>query len=140
MANSLREFNDTFQQRVPGWTAHALIGLSPFELTGEIVHATEAFQEFEQKADKPLSYNIELAFYPPRFQWIQFAVRYEHSAELEDEPKSIYGIGTTLRPLDNLSLSFEYLKGKFKKGFSFDDNDNEQTKYDLIAIMGTIEF
>jgi len=59
---------------------------------------------------------------------------------LEGEPKAIYGIGTSLRPLDNLSLFFEYLQGEFKNNFSFEDNDNEQTSYDLIAIVGTIQF
>lgn len=134
------DFNNTFQQRVPGWTAHGLIALPPFEFTGEIVHATEAIKEFDQSADKPLTYNLELAYYPPQFPWIQFALRYEHSVELEGEPIDIYGIGTSLRPLDNLSLSFEYLRGEFKNNFSFDDNDNAQTSYDLIAIVGTIQF
>jgi len=134
------DFNNTYQQRVPGWTVHGLIGLTPFEFTGEFVHATEAIKEFDQGADKPLTYNLELTYYPPQISWIQFALRYEHSTELEDEPKSIYGIATSLRPLDNLSLSFEYLRGKFKKGFSFDDNDNEQTSYDLIAIEATFVF
>lgn len=134
------DFNNTFQQRVPGWTVHGMIALLPLEFTGEIVHATEAIREFGQGADKPLTYNLELAYYPPQFPWIQFALRYEHSVELEGEPIDIYGIGTSLRPLDNLSLSFEYLRGEFKNNFSFDDNDNEQTSYDLIAIVGTILF
>ena len=51
-----------------------------------------------------------------------------------------YGIGTTLRFLDNLTIAAEYLKGKFKKGFTFDNNDNEQTSYDLVAIEVTLEF
>lgn len=134
------DFNNTFQQRVPGWTVHGLIGLPPFEFTGEIVHATEAIKEFDQGADKPLTYNLELAYYPPQIPWIQFALRYEHSAELEGEPQEIYGIGTSLRPLDNLSLSFEYLRGAFKNNFSLDDNDNVQTSYDLIAIAATFLF
>lgn len=134
------DFNNTFQQHVPGWTAHGLIALPPFEFTGEIVHATEAIKEFDQGADKPLTYNLELAYYPPQFRWIQFALRYEHSTELEGEPKEIYGIGTSLRPTHYLSLSFEYLRGKFKKKFSFDDNDNEQTSFDLIALQATLLF
>jgi hypothetical protein len=68
------------------------------------------------------------------------AIRYEHSTELEDEPETIYGIGTTFRFLDNLTIAAEYLKGKFKKEFAFDDNDNEQTSYDLVAIEVTLEF
>ena len=134
------DFNDKFQQRVPGWTVHGLIGLPPFEFTGEIVHATESIKENDQNADKPLTYNLELAYYPPKFPFLQFAIRYEHSTELEDEPEEIYGIGTTLRFLDNLTIAAEYLKGKFKKGFTFDDNDNEQTSYDLVAIEVTLEF
>ncbi|WNM61586.1 LbtU family siderophore porin [Candidatus Nitrospira neomarina] len=139
-ADFFLDFNNTFQQHVPGWTAHGLIALPPFEFTGEIVHATEAIKEFDQNADKPLTYNLELAYYPSQFPWIQFALRYEHSTELEDEPQEIYGIGTSLRPLDNLSLSFEYLRGTFKNNFSLDDNDNVQTSYDLIAIAATFLF
>lgn len=91
-------------------------------------------------ADKPLAYNLELAFFPPQISWIQFALRYEHSTELEDEPETIYGIGTSLRPLRNMSISVEYLQGKFKKKFSFNDNDNEQTSFDLIALQATVLF
>jgi len=134
------DFNNTFQQRVPGWTVHGLIALPPLEFTGEIVHATEAIKEFDQGADKPLTYNLELTYYPPQIPWIQFALRYEHSAEFEGEPQSIYGVATSIRPLENLALSFEYLRGDFKKNFSFDDNDNEQTSYDLIAIEATFVF
>ena len=134
------DFNDKFQQRVPGWTVHGLIGLPPFEFTGEIVHATKSIKENDKNADKPRTYNLELAYYPPKFPFLQLAIRYEHSTELEDEPEAIYGIGTTLRFLDNLTIAAEYLKGKFKKRFAFDDNDNEQTSYDLVAIEVTLEF
>jgi hypothetical protein len=134
------DFNNTFQQHVPGWTAHGLIALPPFEFTGEIVHATESIKEFDQGADKPLTYNLELAYYPPQFPWIQFALRYEHSTELEGEPKEIYGIGTSLRPFRNMSVSLEYLRGEFKKKFAFNDNDNEQTSFDLIALQATLLF
>ena len=104
------------------------------------MHATKSIKENDQNADKPRTYNLELAYYPPKFPFLQFAIRYEHSTELEDEPEKIYGIGTTLRFLENLTIAAEYLKGKFKKGFSFDDNDNEQTSYDLVAIEVTLEF
>jgi hypothetical protein len=134
------DFNNTFRQRVSGWTVHGLIGLSPFELTGEIVQATNSIKEFNQNEDKPRTYNLELAYYPPQVPWIQFALRYEHSTQLEGEPKAIYGIGTSLRPTHYLSLSFEYLRGEYKNNFSFDDHDNEQTSYDLFAIQATFQF
>ncbi|MDH5576524.1 MAG: LbtU family siderophore porin [Nitrospirota bacterium] len=134
------DFNNTYRQRVPGWTVHGLIGLPPFEFTGEIVQATKSIKEFEGNADKPRTYNLEFAYYPPQFPWIQFAIRYEHNTELEGEPQEIFGIGTSLRPTNYLSLSVEYLRGEFKNNFSYDDNDNEQTSYDLIAIQATFQF
>ena len=134
------DFNDRYRQRVPGWIVHGLFALPPLEFTGELLRATKSIKENDQNADKPLTYNLELTYYPTQLPWIQFAIRYEHSAELEDEPQSIYGIATSIRPLENLALSFEYLRGNFKNNFSFDDNDNEQASYDLIAIQATLLF
>ncbi len=134
------DFNDKYRQRVPGWVVHGLFALPPLEFTGELLRATKSIKENDSNVDKPLAYNLELTYYPSQLPWIQFAIRYEHSIELQDEPQSIYGIATSIRPLDNLSLSFEYLRGDFKKNFSFDDNDNEQTSYDLFAIQASLLF
>jgi len=133
------DFNYKIKNHVPGWTLHGLIGIPPFEFTGEIVRATESFKEFDSKADKPLAYNLELAFYPPQLPWLQLAFRWEGSTELEDEPKSIYGLGISLRPFDNINMSVsgEYLRGNFRKGFSTDDNDNEQLSSDIFAVQAT---
>ena len=136
------DFRNKFRRRVPGWNLHGMIGLAPFEFTGEIVHATESIREFPMNADKPLAYNFEVAYYPSQWDWIQFAVRYERTAELEDEPEISYGVGTTIRPFESLNLSFsgEYLHGTFKKGFALDADNNQLRSYDLFALQTTIQF
>ncbi len=149
----LEEHVYTYRRRVPGWSAYALVGFDHFELTAEIVRAQRAFlplegfampdeEEVEETemaaAFKPTSYNLELAYFPrPN---LQFAVRIEHSDELQDAPAWRYGVSTTWRAGKYVGVSLDYLYGKFKKGFVLDDNDNELDHSHQVAAQVVVEF
>lgn len=109
----LLDFKNNFLRRVPAWNAYALIGMTSFEFTAEILRATHAFQEFPQDADQPFAYNVELAYFP--FQTVQVAARIEHSEELIDEPEWQYGISGTWAPWASVTVTIDYLYGRYKK-------------------------
>lgn len=134
----LFDFNNNFLRRVPALNAYALIGLSSFEFTAEILRATHAFKEFPKEADQPFAYNVELAYFP--LDAIQVSVRGEHSEELMDEPAWQYGVSITWAPWENVTVSADYLYARYKNGFVFDDFDNAQISHHQTALQLTWGF
>ena len=129
----LFDFNHNFLRRVPAWNAFVLIGMTPFEFTAEILRAIHAFQEFPKETDQPFAYNLELAYFP--IESVQVSVRGEHSEELEDEPAWQYGISCTFAVWKNVTVSVDYLYGRYKKKFAFDDFDNAQISHHQTALQ-----
>lgn len=134
----LLDFNNNFLRRVPAWNAYALIGLSSFEVTAEILRAAHTFRELPKNANQPFAYNLELAYFP--IQSVQIATRVEHSEELMDEPKWQYGVSGTWAPWPNLTVSADYLYGRYKKGFVFDDFENRQLSHHFTVLQLTLSF
>lgn len=134
----LLDFKNNFLRRVPAWNVYALFGWQYFELTAEMLRATHAFKEFPKNADQPFAYNVELAYFP--LPAVQVATRLEHSEEVIDEPEWQYGISGTWAPWDNVTLSADYLYGRYKKGFVFDDFDNAQKSHHFTALQLTVGF
>ena len=134
----LREDNNIYTERVSAWSAHALIGFDHFEITAEIVQANNRFREFNSKENKPVAYNIEFAYFPtPNFQ---VALRYEGSDEFSDQPTEQYGVSASWRLAERISITGEYLYGRYKNDFVIDDDDNEFDNRDLFAMQVAIEF
>ena len=129
----LFDFNNNFLRRVPALNAYALIGMQSFEFTAEVLRATHAFKEFPKETDQPFGYNVELAYFP--IDAIQVSIRGEHSEELMDEPAWQYGISCTFAVWENVTLSVDYLYGRYKKRFAFDDFDNAQISHHQTALQ-----
>lgn len=127
-----------YLKRVPAWNAYALFGCDGYEVTAEFVRAAAAFREFERNADKPFAWNVELAVFPT--QAMQYALRVEHSKELADQPRWRYGISATWRPFKNVSLSLEYLRATYRKGFVLGDDENSLRSGDHAAAQLSLEF
>jgi len=127
-----------YENRIPAWSAYALIGFESFEITAEIVRANGAITELDSEFNKPSSWNLELAFFPS--QWSQVALRVEHSSELEEQPEWKYGLASTWRPGEHVTLTVEYLYGTFKSGFAMDDDEGELTHSQQIAAQLSFEF
>jgi len=119
----LAEENNIFERRVPAWNAYGLYAFNKFEISVEAVRAIREFAEFESDRDKPSAYNIEIAYFPTTN--VQVAFRIEHTDEFSDAPHQQYGISTTWRPVDNFSISVDYLRASFKSDFVLDDDGNE---------------
>ncbi len=134
----LFDFNNNFLRRVPAWNAYAMVGLPPFEFTTEVVRAAKTFKEFPENANQPFAYNIELAYFPVNF--FQVAVRVEHTEKFEGNPEWQYGLSATLAPWDTITLSADYLYGRYNKGFVLDDFDNAQKSHHLAALQLTWGF
>ncbi|MGI9285400.1 MAG: LbtU family siderophore porin [Pseudomonadales bacterium] len=153
----LEEHIYTYKKRVSAWSAYALIGFDSFELTAEIVQARRTLTHFETPATeveqdeesedgeveevtgfKPTSYNLELAYFPQPH--LQFAVRVEHSDELEDEPEWRYGVSATWRIGKYVGVSLDYLYGDYKNDFVLDDNDNALDHSHQVAVQVVVEF
>ncbi len=123
----LFDFGNRFQERVAGINAHILVGFEQFEITAEWVEASDKFREFEAQFDKPSSYNLEVAYFPT--QRFLIATRLERSREFEDTEDERYGIVFTWFVNKHVSVSLDYLTGKFKR-FPItvdeeEDNDDE---------------
>ncbi len=129
----------SFERRVPGWNAYALIGMNTFEVTAEIVQATRRFAELDPDRDKPTAYNVELAYFIG--QNMQVAGRIEHSSELDEQPEWQYGLGATMVLAKHVTLSVDYLYGDFKDGFIFDDEEEFELDHrHMVAAQLAIEF
>jgi len=134
----LLDFNNNFLRRVPAWNVYALIGLPSVEITAEVLGAAKTFREFPLNANQPFVYNLEVAYFP--IEAVQIATRIELSEELMDEPEWQYGVSTTWAIFNNLTVTADYLYGRYKKQFVFDDFNNAQTAHHFTGLKLTWGF
>jgi len=132
------EFNNTFEKKVGAWNAFLVYEADGWDMSMEMLQATGSFREFDLNANKPEAWNIEMAYFLSNN--LEFAVRYERSKELIDEPERQYGIAVTWRFLDNISTTLEYLKSDYKKGFVEEDDDIFVTRGNTLALWFAFEF
>ncbi|MFT4938985.1 MAG: hypothetical protein ACI88A_002017 [Paraglaciecola sp.] len=101
-------------------------------MSAEFVKTLDKFKEFEPNFDQPEAYNLELAHYPNHD--LQFALRYEHSKELEDQLGNRFGIGLRWLVYDHISIAVDYMQGDYKLLFlapseeDFEDEILEDTE------------
>lgn len=134
----LEDTNNVYERRVAGFNVFALFGKDHYEVTVEFIQAVREFSEFNEAANKPWAANLELAWFPrPTYQ---FALRFETSDELEDQPEHQFGLSTTWLIGGYINLAAEYLYGEFKNGFATDDDDNELDSNSQIAARISVKF
>lgn len=134
----LADAGGIYQQRVGAWTAYVLYGAEHFAVTGEVVYATRAFHELDASINRPLAYNLELAYFP--HSALQLALRLEGSDELADQPKRQYGVSATWRLSPHASVAADYLYGRFKRGFVVDDDGIETRSQHIATVQLSLEF
>ncbi len=145
LADSDAELADDYRRRVAGWSAYAVAGTGPFELSAEALGAVRSFsaddldENGNGKGDKPFAWNVEAAVYPASN--FEIALRLEGSDELAESPDLQYGICSSWSPIEHLSLSLEYLRGEFDKDFAPADDEDSPGRYrDLVTAQLAIEF
>jgi len=111
---------------------------SSFELTAEVVRAARTFKEFPKNANQPFAYNVELAYFP--FNFLQLASRVEHSEKFDGNPEWQYGVSGTWAPWENITISADYLYGRYKNKFVLDGFDNIQKSHHFTALQLTWGF
>ncbi len=131
-----------YRHTVAGWSAFAAAEVGSFGLAGEILGAAGRFSADDLdldfgtgngRGDKPLAWNLELAFYPaPRWE---LAARYEGSQEILGFPERQYGLDLSFSPLEYVTLSLEALRGDFSERFG-DGLDRR----DLVTAQLALEF
>ena len=134
----LEDSNNIYINKVPAWSAYALLGFDQFELTAEYLSAIKTFTEFEANENKPAAYNLELAWFIN--DSAQLAFRIENSKEFTEEPVWQYGIAASWRMKQNLSISIEYLRADYKNGFVIDDDDRELKNHHQYGLQISFEF
>ena len=134
----LADYGDRFARKVDALGGYIRWSAEEFELTFEALGALHSFAELEADRNKPLAWNLELIHPLPAD--LQLAWRLEGSRELEDQPEIQAGVALIWEPAEHLSITIEYLHGKFKKGLANDDNDEPYSHVDTFSAMLTIGF
>jgi len=111
-----------YQQPVDAMSAYINIEIGNYDISLEMVQALDHFAELDVESDRPDAWNVEFGIYPDGS--FEYALRIEGSNELEDEPELQAGLGATWHLHENVYVTVEYLKGKYKKDFV--ENDLEQ--------------
>ncbi|MCB1120375.1 MAG: hypothetical protein KJT03_02400 [Verrucomicrobiae bacterium] len=142
--SDLRESDDFFGEEdyassedVPGWNLYALVGFESFEITAEIVAATDHFI-LEDERIRPWSSNLEFAYFL-NYDF-QIAARVEYTKELIEEPEWQTGLSITWLLGEHLILSIDYLNGSFEKPLEIEEDELYLKTQDLIAVQLGLEF
>ena len=134
----LAEEGGGYSNKVSGIAAYLLVGWGKFEVTAEMVRATEKFNDIEPDFDRPSAENIELAYFIS--QTLQLSLRVEHSRKLEDEPEWQYGFSVSWLLTKGLNFTVDIIHGQYKNGFAFDDDDNEFNYRNQVGALLSYEF
>lgn len=134
----LREENNIFQQKVGAWNLYGVYEADSWDVSFEVLRATDRFREFDPGEDKPESWNLETAYFPSNN--FEIAFRYERSKELIDSPEEVYGVAFTWRFLNSVSMTAEYLRADYKRGFVEEDDDIFVTDGNTVALWFAFEF
>jgi len=128
-----------YRRRVGGWSAFATVEYGPLGVSGEVLGALESFSADDLDADgdgagdQPRAWNVEVSWTP--HEAVEVAVRLEGSREFAGQPATQYGMNTSWGIVDSTTLSLEYLRGEFDRGFG----DGVDTR-DLITAQLSLEF
>ena len=139
-ASTVSEFDfvNVERNRVGGLTGYVLLGVGSIEISAEIVGAIHEFEAFDEEVNRPVAWNLEVAYgHRPS---LLFALRFEGSDELPDEPERQVGLAATWRMNKYASVSAEYLFGRYKDDFVFDDGGNALTTRRQFGVQISVQF
>jgi len=134
----LLEDTGFYNTQVGAVSAYANIILGDYEVSFEFVQATGKFTELDETSNQPMAWNIELGIYPGGD--IDWALRIEGSKELEDQPEYQLGINSTWHGSKHLSVSLDFLHGRFKHNFVEDESGNFISRQSIVAAQLIFSF
>jgi hypothetical protein len=112
--------------RTPGVSGFININYNKFNLIGEYVGATERFHVLDLDADgsgsgdKPITYNIELAY--QLNEKTEIAARYEGNDDMPSFVEWQYGGAISYALFENVTIAAEFLHGKFDNATNDEKN------------------
>lgn len=134
----LGDFENRYIKRVGAAGGYAVWTTADFDLTFEVMGALRPFDELENDRNQPVAWNVEFAhFVHPRFDW---ALRWEGSRELADAPAHQVGLALTWRPVEQASLTVEYLHGWFSGNLATNEEDEPYTTAYRIGAKLSVAF
>lgn len=126
-------------QRVPGWNASLLWGVSnSLEITLEAVGAVEPSTDLDHSENRPSAENFEAAWAINRT--LQLATRVEHSRELEEVPVWKYGFSFTWRPLERMAIAADYLYIDYARSVPLEEDEDILLRGHQFGALVTFEF
>jgi len=136
--DNLLEDSGFYEKQVAGVAAYVYAEFENIDMSFEIVSAVDSFAGLDEGVNKPQAWNIEMGYFDESS--IEYALRFEKSNELEDEPRSQAGIGATWHASKYVSLTVEYLQGRYKPGFVEDDQEQILKYQKQLAAQAIISF
>lgn len=134
----LEDEGNRFERKVPAASGYAVWTTRQFDLSVEALGATRSFRKLDGDRNRPWAWNIEFSHFTHRhFDW---ALRWEGSRELEDEPAHQVGIALSFRTGPRASLSLEYLHGWFKDEFATNDDDESYDRVNRVGAQLSVAF
>jgi hypothetical protein len=127
----LHESNDQYQSRVGAISAYAVGSFDRFEVSAEFLGALDSFKELDADRNRPRAWNLELAFFPVRK--LEASLRFEGSDQLEGAPRRQVGLALAWRVTKNASLTVEYLRSNFERGFEQDSSGRDLNRIEQIG-------
>jgi hypothetical protein len=116
LADSDAELVELSTGNAGGWSAYGIGSFGAFEVSGEILGATEDLATIDPDVNgtSPLAWNIEAAWHVR--ENVELAARLEGSDEFAGQPERQYGACVSWGPWESVSISLEYLRGEFGDG------------------------
>ena len=136
--DGLLEAGVSYERRVAGWTGFAQLSVGPFIATAEIVRAMDSFAELDEETDRPAAWNLELAWQAE--QPVVLALRLEGSRKLDEAPRRQVGAALLWGIRPNITLTVEYLRGRYTEGFLEDANENDIARRNRLGAKLSIDF
>ncbi len=133
-----------YTKRVGGWSAYAVAGWGPFQVSGEVLGAVRGFEagdldeDGDGRGDRPLAWNVEGAWGVT--EGVEVAARVEGSRELGGQPRVQYGVAVSWGVMEGVSVSAEYLHGEYDEDFGADGDGNVLDSRDLVTAQLSVEF
>ena len=128
----LKDQGSRYGRRVDAVAGHFRAVVGVLEASAEGVGALAGIDALENDRDRPSAWNLELAHqFRPNWQW---ALRYEGSRELEDEPERRWGAALSWQASKSLVITVEYLRGRYRRGLAEDPDGGELHKDYLLGL------
>lgn len=128
----LKDQGSRYRRRVDALAAHFRVFVGAIEASAEGVGALAGIDALDNDRDRPSAWNLELAHqFRPNWQW---ALRYEGSRELEDEPERRWGAALSWQAAESLVITVEYLRGRYRRGLAEDPDGGELRRDHLVGL------